>query len=196
MSEKQKELIEEEDKKFSVHLAKTFCDIVTSSAFTNYCVHKGKADLKTLIEALGEQVDRTLAGNMHVIESILMTQAQTLNIIFNRMMVSMSESETLDHLQTYSDISFKAQNQSRQTLAVLADLKNPRRATFIKQQNNALLQQINNKSNEENSENIANELLKNPGVAHEKLDIRGTIKTSSIDSQMEALESIDRSKNS
>lgn len=40
--------------------------------------------------------------------------------------------------------ALKAQNQCRQTLAALAEIKNPRRTTLIGQQNNATNQQVNN----------------------------------------------------
>lgn len=76
-------------------------------------------------------------------------------------------------------------------LLALAELKNPRRATFIKQKNNAINQQINSSSQEQvknfkNSDKFANELLKEPN--HEALDFRGTPETGNINSQMEALE--------
>ncbi|MGH8608246.1 MAG: hypothetical protein ACREX9_12750 [Gammaproteobacteria bacterium] len=41
----------------------------------------------------------------------------------------------LNQHQTYMLLALKAQNQCRQTLAALAEIKNPRRTTFVGQQN-------------------------------------------------------------
>ncbi|MGH8646968.1 MAG: hypothetical protein ACREX4_21935 [Gammaproteobacteria bacterium] len=60
-------------------------------------------------------------------------------------------------------LALKAQNQCRQTLAALAEIKNPRRTTFIGQQNNATNQQVNNvggpSETRKNPETRENELL-------------------------------------
>jgi hypothetical protein len=44
-------------------------------------------------------------------------------------------------------IALKAQNKSRQTLVTLIEFKNPTKTTFIRQQNNAISQQVNNYAN-------------------------------------------------
>lgn len=126
---------------------------------------------------------------------MLMTQAQTLDALFHRMIRKMANSEILTHFQTCAELGLKAQNQSRQTLAVLAELKHPKRTTFIKQQNNSINQQVNNnlsQKNEKNIENRANELLSED--KHEKMDIGTKVKASSIDSPLEALEKVNRTK--
>ena len=80
----------------------------------------------------------------------------------------------------------------------LADLKHPRRSTtIIKQQNNAITQQVNNNVKSEaceieNNKNIANEL--NAKVAHEEknMDTRTTIATGSTNTSAETMEIFNR----
>jgi hypothetical protein len=87
-----------------------------------------------------------------------------------------------------ADIALRAQNQSRKTLAVLAEIKNPRRTTFIKQQNNAVNQQVNNaiKSKSEKIKKVANELLELKD--EQRLDTRAAASSITDDSQVEAVE--------
>jgi hypothetical protein len=80
-------------------------------------------------------------------------------------------SEYLNQVQIYTKIALKAQSQCRQTLAALAEIKNPKRTTFIK--NQATNQQVNfNENSEKNNQNSSNELL--TGNNYETLDARGT----------------------
>lgn len=78
------------------------------------------------------------------------------------------------------------------------ELKNPSRATFIKQQNNAITQQVNNevKSNHKNFENpekVANELLE---IKYEqRMNTRTTTSPIPVDPAMATVE-VCRSKNS
>lgn len=98
----------------------------------------------------------------------------------------------VNQLEVFAGMAFKAQSQSRKTLAVLAELKSPRRTTFIKQQNNAITQQVNNgvQSKSQNSEKVTNELLSEAG--YEALDYRGAKETGVINSAMAAMETINR----
>ena len=94
--------------------------------------------------------------------------------------------EYIPNTQIYFDIAMKAQKQCRQTLSALVDIKHPRRATFVKQQNNAINQQINNGSDPENfQEKPANELLTE--VQYEIVDTRRTLKTSRVDKELAAV---------
>jgi hypothetical protein len=77
----------------------------------------------------------------------------------------------------------------------LIELKNPSRATFIKQQNNAITQQVNNgvKSNPKNHEKVANKLLE---IKYEqRMDTRTTTSTIPVDPAMTSVD-VCRSKNS
>ena len=94
----------------------------------------------------------------------------------------------INQIEVFINIAFRAQSQCRKTLAVLAELKHPRRTTFIKQQNNAITQQVNNevKSNPKNFEKVANELLE---IKHEqRLDTRTAPSSITTDPTMATVE--------
>ena len=122
-----------------------------------------------------------------------MTQAHTLDCLFHKMTSKAARADYIPNIQIYFEIAMKAQKQCRQTLSALVDIKHPRRATFVKQQNNAINQQINNDSDFENfQEKPANELLTE--VKHETVDTRGTLKASRADKELAAVEKIHGSK--
>ena len=178
-------------------LAMANADIATESvpnaALTIQASHGGNADLETLICKLDKQVGKVVDGDTRRIETMLMTQAQTLDAIFHKLMKSAFKSEYVSQLQVYADIALKAQNQSRKALMALTEIKHPHRTTFIKQQNNAVNQQVNNQSeNLKKFEKSANELLSEKH--HETMDISGAPETITIDSPMAALEKVKRRK--
>lgn len=47
--------------------------------------------------------------------------AKTLNVLFHRSLMQIGNTDFIPHIQTFSDIAFRAQNQCRKPLAVLAD---------------------------------------------------------------------------
>lgn len=151
-------------------------------------------DTTTLLEQLNKQVDKVIEGDTRRIETMLMTQAQTLDALFHKMIRTSMRSELLPQFQAYAELGFKAQNQCRKALLALAEIKNPKKATFINQQNNAVNQQVNNGIHPENLkkiENITNELLREEG--HEILEFRRTAEAVATDLQLESLETINRS---
>lgn len=137
-------------------------------------------------------------GNTKEIEQMLYTHAKALDYVFYDALGQLANCGMINQIETYSNIAFRAQNQSRKTLLALMELKNPSRATFIKQQNNAITQQVNNevKSNPKNFENpekVANELLE---IKYEqRMDTRTTTSPITKDPAMATME-VCRSKNS
>ena len=104
--------------------------------------------------------DSALQGQSVPIETMLMAQACTLDLLFNKCIRIARNCEFLNGTQVYSDMAFKAQKQCRQTLLALREVQHPRRTTFVNQQNNAINQQVNNNSTEKDfQKNSANELL-------------------------------------
>lgn len=155
-------------------------------------------DFDTLFDNLADSATRVNNGNTKEIEQMLMMQAKTLDYVFQNALGQLSDQQMVEHANLFANIAFKAQNQCRRTLQALAELKNPGRTTFIKQQNNAMNQQVNNEvnpgsSNSENSKKVANELLSEAN--HEALDYRGTPETIGINQTMETVE-ISRSEDS
>jgi hypothetical protein len=155
-------------------------------------------DVPTVMDELIKSAKQVTGGDITEIEQMLMTQAKTLDYIFYDALNQLTHLDMINQIEVFSNIAFRAQTQCRKTLSVLAELKHPRRTTFIQQQNNAITQQVNNavKSKPEpfeNSKKVANELISE--VTHEKMDIRGTIGTGTINTPSEALGVLNRHKN-
>lgn len=161
---------------------------VVSAALTINLIHQKSLDVPTLVDEIKGGASKIKKGDFIDMESMLWSQAQTLNAFFHRCLSLSSNCEIVSQIQILSDLAVRAQNNCRKTLATIADIKNPKRATFIKQQNNAVNQQVNN--NSENLKNSANEVLSE--VKHESLDDRSQEKAIAINSMLEAVEAIDR----
>jgi hypothetical protein len=112
--------------------------------FLKTCGDPSGSDLNVLVEQLSSKIAKINQGELAVVDSILAAQAHTLDVIFNNMIIRTACSKLISGAQVYSEIAFKAQNQCRKTLITLSELKNPKTATFVNQQNMALNQQINN----------------------------------------------------
>jgi hypothetical protein len=106
----------------------------------------GKPNLSESVSALREKVDQLKADNLSNIEETLAAQAITLNSIFNEMALRAAANmgNNIQLTETYLRMALKAQAQSRSTMETLAEVKFPKSPTFVKQQNNAYQQQINN----------------------------------------------------
>jgi hypothetical protein len=170
--------IDAEIKQKAEKRSKIYTNSVITAALTIDAIHSESLDIDTVADKLTQSTQRVINGNIRDIEMMLITQAETLNVLFHRTLTQITNIQMINQLQTFMDIALRAQNQCIKTLAVLAELKNPRRATFIKQQNNAINQQVNNATtpeNFQNSEKLSNELISE--VTHEKMDIGGANKT-------------------
>jgi hypothetical protein len=122
-------------------------------------------------------------GDQSHLEDMLLNQAHALEEIFYSCTHKMLSGEYLQQVRAYSDIALKAQKQCRTTITALVELKNPRQTTFVKQQNNAINQQINL----ENKSTSANELLES---RHAAMDNRASLTSIKDNSQLEAVEKI------
>ncbi|MBN3788301.1 hypothetical protein [Burkholderia sp. Ac-20353] len=96
--------------------------------------------------AMNDMVGQIRDGDMSSVERLLVTQAIALNTLFGECahMVGKSMGKHLQATEAYMRMALKAQQQSATTLKILGEIKNPRQVAFIKQQNNAHQQQVNN----------------------------------------------------
>lgn len=165
-----------------------FTNSIASAAITIDKLHGQTLDCPTLVDELKKSSKQINDGDTSEIEQMLMTQAKTLEYLFYDGLSKLVDLNMINHIELFTNIAFRAQAQCRKTLLTLADLKHPRRAIFIKQQNNAVTQQVNNdlKSNLEKNKKVANELLNE--AEHAPLDFRRTSKAVRIDSAMEPME--------
>ncbi len=106
----------------------------------------GELDIADLYEAIKDKGDTLHSGNLTAVEMMLFNQAQALQGIFTSMArrAAMNAGEYLGATDTYLRLALKAQAQCRATLETLADIKNPQPTAFIRQQNIAANQQVNN----------------------------------------------------
>lgn len=115
---------EENDTKARNVLAPTIRGAVTTQAFSKVF---GDTDLQSLVTELGNQIDRVKANDLSRAESLLITQAHTLDAIFNELArrAAMNMGEYIKATDTYLRLALKAQSQCRATLETLATIKNP-----------------------------------------------------------------------
>ncbi|MHB1947065.1 MAG: hypothetical protein ACYCQI_02980 [Gammaproteobacteria bacterium] len=122
------------------------------------------------------------------IEEMLLYQTYVLQAIFERAAENLHAFQFRPEHQSWGAIALKAQDQIRKTLATLADVRNPKRIAFIKQQTNAMQVNVNTKTPK--IEKSANELIKEEAYA--TLDDKRTSSTITINSASEALEEVHR----
>ena len=151
------------------------------------------ADWDVMWQGLQEINVQVMNGDLSCAEALLIDQAYVLQSIFSNYPARMTNAEYLSQIDTYSKIALRAQNQCQRTLKTLLEYKNPKRTTFIKQQNNATNQQINDgelKEIPKKEIKPANELLE---VNHDsRLDTRETQEAITVDTELETVGEIDR----
>lgn len=138
---------------FDAALAKATLQPVVQAART---LHQSQGDQHTvsaLVNELKEQVRTSQGGSIQRSESMLISQAHTLDELFHvltRKALLNFGSQYLDAGERYMRLALKAQSQARTTLETLATIKNP--PIFAKQANIAHgPQQVNNGSGSESS---------------------------------------------
>ena len=131
------------------------------------------------------------SGDLTMIEEILISQAFALNIAFNSLSVRAARQQDATTMQMLMNLCFKAQSQTRATLDSLIQLKQPSQPTFVKQANIANGHQQVNNFVEKNAA-PQNELLED---LNERLDRRAQATSKRIDTEMEAMAKVHRSKN-
>lgn len=112
---------------------------MSQSAFEDYSLTENTFALQRLIKA-------SKAGDTGLADTLLVSQACTLNSIFVECMRRSGSNMGLcpQMMETYMRLGLKAQSQCRATLESLSKIKNPPNATFVKQANIAHNQQVNN----------------------------------------------------
>ena len=153
---------------------------------------------ETIKKSLSDQNEDLIAGDMSRVECMLLDQAHTLQALMTNYISQSANAEYMSQVETFSRIALKAQNQCRQTIATLGELKNPKRVNFIRQQNNAVNQQINQgglkqAQNSKKPDNSANKLLDE--VEHERMDIGSSQEAVRGYQKVEALGAVNRAEN-
>ncbi len=126
-----------------------------------FSIH-GELDLGELVDVLGERCKSVNDGDLKRVESMLLSQAYSLDTMFASLARRGRNQEGLKQYETHLKLALKAQSQCRATLETLAAIKNP--PIFARQANIAHgPQQVNNENahiaRAEQVENKPNELL-------------------------------------
>ena len=133
------------DEKMQPHqivLSSNVQNAVGIAAWGNFA---GEANLQELCNDLGEQTKNVQDGDMRSVEGMLFRQAKTLETMFTNLTRRASKQDKMKWLQTFLTLALKSQAQCRSTLEALAEIKNPRPVSFVKQANIANgNQQVNN----------------------------------------------------
>jgi hypothetical protein len=164
----------------------------------------GKLDIGEAFDVMEAKAVKTGEGDLSELEATLTAQAVTLNTVFNELArrAAFNMGQHIDATEKYMRLALKAQGQCRATVETLAEIKFPRSATFIKQANIAQQQQVNNGQTgiessthagaPEKTINPTNELISEQ--ANATLDTAGAGTASSLDSKLEAVETVNRAK--
>lgn len=105
-------------------------------------------DVGALTAALRESAMQALSpsSGTAAIERQLWANSIILSNLATTWAVRALAADRIEQAEAFARLALKAQNQQRQTLATLTEIRSPKRATFIKQQNQAVNQQIINSS--------------------------------------------------
>jgi len=149
------------------------------------------------VEDLAADLRRAMAGvragSLDELEAMLLAQAKALQAIFVHFAVKAAGPWSMALSPQYAALAFKAQSQARATITALADLKQPRQANYIGQQNVAVTRQVTNAlaAPPSISDFPPIEILE---IGHgEQTDTRTAGTASRGDSPLEAVEACDRS---
>ena len=157
-----------------------------------------QVDMEFTREVIDKGIEEVKKGDLSKLEEMLYSQAVALNMMFTSLSRRAVNQSNVDIKAVLTNLCFKAQNQSRNTIQTLINLKQPSQTSFIKQANIAHgHQQINNgvaQSSPENLSNKTNELLE---VQDGKwLDRGKKAETEGVNSELETMGEIHRGENS
>jgi len=155
-----------------------------------------QVDMEYAREVIGQGIDEVKKGDLSKLEEMLYSQAVALNMMFSNLSRRASLQINVDIKATLTNLCFKAQNQSRNTIQTLINLKQPSQTSFIKQANIANgHQQINNGVAQSSPEKLLNEPIELLEVNHGKrLDRATKAKAKGVNSDLEALGEVHRGK--
>jgi hypothetical protein len=178
---------------------------VRTAAHIHEDVKKGGIELVDMCTHLADESDKVQKGDLSRLEAMLTAQAHTLDVLFNNMVQRAAKNMAEGYLHAtdvYMRMALKAQSQCRTTIEAIAEVKFPKSPTFIRQQNVAHQQQVNNgvstpvgeatPHTQEKNITPTNKLLSE--VTHEALDTRGTSAAGGFNPNLAAVESIHRAK--
>lgn len=149
-------------------------------------------------DVIDKGLEEIKKGDLSKLEEMLYSQAVALNMMFTSLSRRAAIQSNVDIKALLTNLCFKAQNQSRNTIQTLINLKQPNQTAFIRQQTNVAhgYQQVNNGINQSSPENFSkqpNELLESQDGKW--LDRGKKAKAKRVNSKLEAMAEVHRGKN-
>ena len=107
-------------------------------------------EINALVSELNKQTEAIKKKDTARVEEMLAAQTHTLDQIFGVLLqrATANMGEYMDSMETYFKLALKAQAQCRCTIEALSKIQNPPLANYVRQQNVAQNQQINNAPNQ------------------------------------------------
>lgn len=154
-----------------------------------------KVGMLDLHGELEKQVNQVAKGDLSRAESMLLCQAHALQSMFLHFALRGKSNTHVGQLQMIMNLALKAQNQCRATLETLIEVKYPRQTSFVKQQNVAVNQQVNNGTPAPAIAPARGETIESTngllGAAkHERLEFEAARAPGSVNSGMATVEAI------
>ncbi len=183
------------DEDQALAIARTVLRPTVQAAVTlkQYGKSYGDLDLSGLIDSLTEQTRAVTGGDLQRAEAMLVTQAHTLDAIFNNLARRAINAEYMDNLDRYLKLALRTQSQCRATWEALATIKNPPVMGYVRQANIAHgPQQVNNASRAGENPNLQNKLLEEKDG--ERLDPGTACTSGRADPAMATVGEVDRAE--
>ena len=158
-----------------------------SASVLTICQNIDHAKVTEMVAEIRQQAAAIHTDDMSRPESMLISQAHTLDGLFAKLATQALTAGNLDGMERYMRLALKAQSQSRATLQTLGELKAPKQIAFGQQANIGNQGQVNNdgssaRSRAKKKPKAPNELLE---VEHGKrLDTRAEGSASGADPAM------------
>lgn len=161
------------------------------------------ATTDAIFSALETKLDLVKSGDLAPVESMLLSQAMSLQTLYASLARKATSQEYLKQYQVHLTLALKAQAQSRATLEALVELKHPRHSpTFVKQANIANGPQQINQHMYATMQSHKNSPAEDPHAApnklleeiHERLDTGAAATPGRGHQDLEAVGAIDRTE--
>lgn len=130
--------------KLEPHKVLLYPEAQSAIRMLDYGGFAGEVDVSVLARHMAAVTTEVKAGNLGRMERMLAAQAFSLDTLFTHLSRQARVQVGLSQLQTFMGLALKAQAQCRATIEALAEIKNPKAATFVRQANIAHQQQVNN----------------------------------------------------
>jgi hypothetical protein len=125
-----------EGQKLEQSIAEYILDSKTLGAFVidgNTASVSSQVEIEFTRNVIGQGHEEIKRGDLSKLEEMLYSQAVALNVMFTSLSRRANNQTNVDIKQVLTNLCLKSQNQSRNTIQTLINLKQPNQTAFIKQ---------------------------------------------------------------